>query len=382
IVPPAIVLFGIPLFRIFASFLTLIEASTGLLFGWLGLHNEPALGMPRKLSVGRLLTATAAVGVGVVEGCFYSRIAAGSGERFTLIDGLSLSFEQIFFGWGFLLVMALFGLGEAAFQALITVISGTAVKAYERAVKRAKVQTALLRQESAALESAAACVRRQAADIQTQMCVRSDLNPVQASLEALRQELRRLADQPPSWADAKEIRVNSSRAVSWLRSRVSIWLVVSLIALTGFVVTSTFTLGWMFPQWRDGLAIAVAMSFGLLLCISGLLAVPKEKYVRDVAGTLVPFFPATSVSVAAALPLVLVVAVLAVIPLTSRGRPSAALAGWLFAVVGGAAVIFACREIGGALPVAALQIWRIVQFFGLAVALLWCCLVQLLAGAV
>lgn len=185
LVSPALTLAGIPIFRLVAAFLTLIESATGIAFAWAGLQNEPLAGMPRRISVARVLTVVAAVGFGIIEGFFYSRIAAGSGVSVTPFAGLTLTQEQIFFGWGFLLVMFLFAFGDMCLEAAILVIKGHSVTAYRRALTR-------LRHIAAGLGALSQTVRRHISEIRSNLPEASDLNPIGARSTTSRSWMRDL----------------------------------------------------------------------------------------------------------------------------------------------------------------------------------------------
>jgi hypothetical protein len=369
LVPPTIMLFGVPLARLFAAFLTGIEASTGLLYGWRGVRTEPIPGMPRRIDGMRWFALAAAVAFGVVEGFFYSRIA-GSTESVSFA-WITLSQQGIFFGWGVVLVLLLFGLGDACFEAFVAVVKGHSVSAFRRALTRAEKRARRLHSDSSKLGILAESTRRNLQDIRELLSARGDMHPLVAAIENLQHDLRRLREETPDWTSPQAAVAARAEARS-LRNRIGVWLIVAVFAIAAFVLAVFMALSWVSPRWSVELRIAVAAGIAAVLCAAGFLMDNKTSFFVDRAGSLTQVSPMTSGRMATAVTMAVVAIVMVATPLSAVRPTLNSLGTWMFAMIGGAAVVLACRELGGALSITLLLVRRGLQAVGFMTLRIFC----------
>jgi len=140
IIPPSYAVLGIPLFYFLALMITLIEAGLGFVHGILS-ENEP--GEEEKIHFGAWAVVLAAMGIACVEGFFYSRISPDRTRIVTIpIVNYGVPEPDIFFIWGFLLVMTLFLLGLMWYRAFSSVLHGSAPRKLYKTLGRIRSRAA------------------------------------------------------------------------------------------------------------------------------------------------------------------------------------------------------------------------------------------------
>lgn len=129
IIPQHLSVAGIPLYYAFALLLTLVEAGIGFVFGVLH-HSEPSE-YPKRLKISALVILLFAIAIAFVEGFFYAQIGLQGGdvaEEFKLSEVLVFRPHQIYFVWGFVLVLMLFALGHVLVTSAQVIMSAGAVR--------------------------------------------------------------------------------------------------------------------------------------------------------------------------------------------------------------------------------------------------------------
>jgi hypothetical protein len=107
IVPPNLRFGPLELRFVFAFILTLAEAGVGYLYGYFSEADDVPDGDERQFRLAPLLIGLGAMVIAGVEGAFYAAVGGDRGN----IPVLGVPYAAVFFAWGFVLVMTLFGLG-------------------------------------------------------------------------------------------------------------------------------------------------------------------------------------------------------------------------------------------------------------------------------
>jgi len=135
IIPPNYQFGPVPLNVVFALILTLIEAAWGFVHGATSARSSDE-GELEKIRVLPIVAVLIALGLGFLEGYFYSQIAPSSAPPFPIpIVGYKIPQSDFFFFWGFALVMALFVLGKTFYDSFAAVRRGTALGEIRRQVE-------------------------------------------------------------------------------------------------------------------------------------------------------------------------------------------------------------------------------------------------------
>jgi hypothetical protein len=345
IVPAAIRFGDIPLYFVFAFLLTLVEAGIGFLHGALS-HTDGAEGVPRPLKVSALGTLSAAIAIAFVEGFFYSQV--GDPKRvFALTDWLSARHDQIFFIWGTVLVMLLFGLGHVLIRSAQTIRSAGAADHFRRQLKK----------------------------------ITRDIFESKELFEEAEQRFRSATTEAARAADAiQKTRVTdvgklavplSSADVAAIGSRTNAWLAIAVAGLLVLALIASMT---AIPYW-------VGLGTGVACFVVGLLLRKEDGAIQsgdDV--TVVATWDWVRTSVAA---LILLGIVTLHIYLFGRLSATVDIAGWLLSLAMCALLIGAGREAAGAfalfgasiLTVAtaliALGTWLVIAVVFIAVVAVW-----------
>jgi hypothetical protein len=100
---------------VFAAVLTLAEAGIGFLYGVLSDRDPQRCNSERRFTVAPLRALLLGGVMALFEGSFYDLIGRDKG----LSVFLDIPFEWVFFAWGVVLVMTLFGLSSVCYRALV-----------------------------------------------------------------------------------------------------------------------------------------------------------------------------------------------------------------------------------------------------------------------
>ncbi len=173
-----------------------------------------------RIHLGSTIAAAGAVCVACVEGFFYSRIIPNRTDTVTIpLINYTIPQTDIFFIWGFLLVMTLFGLGMICYQNGARVLHGTALTSLRkqlRAFKKETVQWSATMQHAEQLASAA-----NAAVVTGQTAARSETVGTAAVAQRLL-EIRTLLETPDEVGvneqllGATDVRQIAVQALLWL----------------------------------------------------------------------------------------------------------------------------------------------------------------------
>jgi hypothetical protein len=308
-IPPTFKFFNIPLFYILALLITFVEAGLGAIHGILS--DTEMSDQQVRIHVGPMLASAGSVGVACVEGFFYSRIMPSRTETVTLpLIGYTVPQTDIFFMWGFLLVMTLFGLGLIIYRMAARVLRGTALASARKQLRIVTAQTVRLTEALRDTERVATAARAAASqgnqDTPTTPPFAAD------AVERLLKELRVLVKTPPEWVSVLPQPLSASgvlhlarHSLLWFGVAISATVISIATAITSYgrlatdtgaavmlasaqtalVVTVGFLLGWgetvvqghdwqkvTAPSWARLIAIALAGAFTLAYALLGFSA--------------------------------------------------------------------------------------------------------------
>jgi len=251
-IPQSFKFVGVPLYYILALLITCVEAGLGLLHGVLadaGLRDDIA-----KFHMGSIVAAGGGVGVAIVEGFFYSRIMPTRTETVTIpLVNYTVAQTDIFFTWGFLLVMTLFGLGLISYRMSARVLRGTAlstVRKQLRAFTKDAVRWSNSLQQAETLANSA------------RSAVRSGHGPDPApafageAVERLLTELRALVQASPEWVTINQQPLGAPEVLHLARqSLLWVFLAAASIIVSAFTGIASFTR--LIPDTASPIVLAV-----------------------------------------------------------------------------------------------------------------------------
>jgi hypothetical protein len=231
---------GVPLFSVLALLITCVEGGLGFVHGVL---SDPDLQEEgSKIHVGAILTSIGAVGIACVEGFFYSRIMPTRVETVTIpLIGYTLPQTDVFFIWGFLLVMTLFALGLTLYRMGARVLRGTALTTINRqlgSITRSSVRcTAALQRAEALTATARTALAPPGVSGSTSAPFASE------AVERLLSELRKLSSAQPSWVTLGEQSLGLPEVINLSRHAL-LWFALAIGAtlLVVFTGSSSFSL--------------------------------------------------------------------------------------------------------------------------------------------
>jgi hypothetical protein len=271
-IPPSFMFLGVPLYVILAVLLTIVEAGLGIVHGVLAdvdLRDEPV-----KIRIGPTATAAGAVCVACVEGFFYSRIVPNRADTMTIpLINYTLPQTDVFFMWGFLLVMTLFGLGMICYQNGARVLRGTALTNLRKQLRVLKRETGnwmVTVQQAERITNAAAA---SASGVHAATAAQSFST---SGIETLLTELRAILERPPESGtieqplDGAAVRQIAWHALLWL----ILTTVVVCLAFYTALNTSARLTGW------TGNPIAMALGQCTVACMAGFLMGWREMIVQ------------------------------------------------------------------------------------------------------
>ena len=276
-IPPSLKFFGVALFYILAFLLTLVEAGIGFLHGAFSdadLSDERA-----KIHIGPTLAALGAVAMACVEGFFYSRIMPNRTDTVTIpLIGYTLPQTDVFFIWGFLLVMTLFGLGLAFYRNLRIVLHGTALAAVRkqwRAFTKETERAITALQRAGAMANNAHNTTARAENTPT-LTPPGD-EPAQRLLE----ELHTLLKESPPWATVRERPLGPSEVLH-LAGHALLWFLAAIAATTLTIYTGIASFNKIAPD--SGKSTMLGLCQAALVSTAGFLAGWGETIVQGPAG--------------------------------------------------------------------------------------------------
>jgi len=130
VVPATMTFAGISLSSVFAFILTLVEAGIGVIYG--ATHDKESDKLFRwSAFIWSTFMMVFAFILACVDGFFYSRVAPSTGVFTVPFINFTMPKSNLFFLWGFVLMMTLFSLGSIGFKAGATVVRGTKSSTFE-----------------------------------------------------------------------------------------------------------------------------------------------------------------------------------------------------------------------------------------------------------
>jgi hypothetical protein len=357
IIPNNLTFASIPLYWILALLLTLGEAGTGFL------HTALGATVPQgKPPIGALFAAIGAVCIAFVEGFFYSRIGANRPNTFTVpIVNITMPFEQIFFLWGFVLVLILFGIGIAVSRSIFHVRRG----------RTTAVVTKRLRKFHDDLMTFNTSIRTTAqtlsANIRAIVATHEQIGTLKASyntflgtaIQNVQQQLEMLKTQPPAWATAVSARPEDPDFYHLeLRAAVVFWLTLALLGVLVFISTP-----WL-ASLMTGLtlrsALLIGAGYSLLFPAAGLFlrATHRTPLYMDVPVDQPQLFE----NVADLDRLLGIIAFAAVVVFGILSLLKSSIAPWIMSVLIGAVLVICGREMAALFYFIGIHLGRISDF--------------------
>lgn len=279
VIPSASNFAGIPLAYVFAFILTLVEAGLGIAHGAVRSDN------PEKLSLWPAVMILFAVVLACVEGFFYSRIAPTKGTFSLPFTGAEMKQSDLFFLWGFVLVMTLFSLGRIGFENFAAVLRGSPSGVLRREIRNLRKQyeayIAAFRKSEEALKAARAAAVDADRVIQGPA---ANAGSVQEMLGEVRQTVGSLSDQPPSWAARQEQAKLSQSEVHRLAQAAGLWSTFATFWITVMAVTGLTCFGAFYPAFEPLLLWTMAVGQALIFFAAGFLLGVGDTVVQEGEG--------------------------------------------------------------------------------------------------
>ncbi|MBI4428092.1 MAG: hypothetical protein HY562_03125 [Ignavibacteriales bacterium] len=277
VVPATLTFLGLQLAYVFAFILTLVEAGLGVA------HAATRSDNPEKVTVFPIVITIFAVIVACVEGFFYSRVAPTG--TFTLpFFNYEMPQSDLFFFWGFVLVMTLFSLGLIAFDAAVTIVRGTPSRTLRREFKKLRKDHEQYAQ--ALKQSEEALVVARASANGTDQVIQGPAT----NAESVHEELVRISDRVenlqktvPEWAKDTEEPLTRSE-VHDLAQRAGLWLLLTAAGLCVITITGLYTLESFYPSLLPLLLWVLAVGQAVAFFAVGLLLGAGETIVQGTHG--------------------------------------------------------------------------------------------------
>jgi len=271
-IPRDLVYFGIPLYLVFALFLTLLEAGVGVVH----MAIRPTSETQDRVSVGPLLAIVGAVMIACVEGFFYSQIAPNRESLFELPMGYRVKPGSLFFLWGATLVLILFALGSIWQESL------------ERIFRSREEFPGLTRRLSRYQQKfAGACERAE----KSAGHMRDEVETARAALAASVEQGSTIAANVGQLRDAAstgqleviEPHQLTSTESYQLMQLSGLWLVLTLVAVCIVVGTAQYAVGYAFSYLPSGAAFLSSLGIAASFLVIGLL-LPRGDLILDGTG--------------------------------------------------------------------------------------------------
>ncbi len=343
IVPANLRFLGLSLHFVFALLLTVVEAGIGFM------HAVTKSTDPHRLSLSSVLAVVGGFAIACVEGFFYSRIGAQSeiSDRLSRLTvfGANFTSEEIFFLWGLLLVLTLFGFGSVVGGAILTIArtKATSIR-HVRSVQTAAAVTA-------------SSVERAGERLIAYSAQWGNLDSPEAPPVCVQaaQNIRDLLARSPEWASVETVRLGS-HDVTALGVRTSVCL--GLAAGASLLMALVFSVLYRSAVPASSRLVSWAAGFGLgAACVAvGFLLRPRDAFEFTGHGRVLKEHSMSTLAV-------LIVVGALILGWGSYG----VVAGWLgvrsamlgLAVIGlGLTLVLTCREVAALAPFVLLEVTR------------------------
>jgi hypothetical protein len=267
-IPQSFKFLNVPLPYVLAFLITCVEAGLGVIHGVFSDTEMREEGV--KISIGATISSIGAVGMACVEGFFYSRIMPNRTETVTIpFLNYTLPQTDLFFLWGFLLVMTLFGLGLVCFRMGARVLRGTAITSLRKQLRSLTKQTAQWTSALGQAQSMATNAREAVSTGPTTTAFASD------AVERLLAELRTIMTTTPPWACINQQPLGAAE-VRHLSSHALLWFLLTVIASALAVLTGMAS----FPALAAPNVIVLAIAQVIVGLTSGCLFGWEETVVQ------------------------------------------------------------------------------------------------------
>jgi hypothetical protein len=369
VVPATMTFAGIPLSYVFAFILTLVEAGLGVA------HGATREREPDKFFRLSTFMVVFAVILACVEGFFYSRVAPSSG-LFTLpFINYELPQSNLFFLWGFVLVMTLFGLGSIGYEAAEIILHGTKSSTLRREIKK------LLRiheRYNGAVEASRKNLneaKKTISDIDKVLHGPADNSvSVREHLDFVLVELQKLSSETPEWAQDKEEKLTRTE-VHELAQTGGIWLIFALLGIVAVTLTGLNSFAAFYPDLPRVILWIMAVGQAVVFFGVGYLFSTRMTLVQGTKGERgVLTSPRFSQIASYIIGGLLVVTYLAL--LFTTALPIGMGAVWFSNLVVGLFLIAAGYQLSPLLNIVRLWLLRVWNFVLYALEVLWFALVR------
>ncbi len=371
VVPATMMFAGIPLAYVFAFILTLVEAGLGIAHG--ATRTEDS----EKLSLWPVVMTVFAIIVAGVEGFFYSRVAPSTGTFSLPFLSFEMRQSDLFFFWGFVLVMTLFSLGSIGFGACGTILRGTKSGTlrreitkiqkrhdlYARAIKRS--QEALAEAKTATM-NADKILQGPAANGES---VHQELDEIWKKVEALKMTV-------PEWAKDKEAALTRSE-VQHLAQTGGLWLTLALLGVVVMTITGLSSFAAFYPALEPVMLWVMAVGQAVVFFGVGFLLGAGETVVQG-GGSERRVWAAPKFSRWAGCVIGSLLATTYIVSLFTAAWPKGFGAVWFSNLVVGLFLIAAGYELSPLLNVVRLSLLRLWNVLVLVPEALWLALMRLL----
>ena len=267
LISQSIVVFGIPLYYLFAALITTVESGLGYAHG---VFSESEVDATPRISFSAIAMTGFGIGIALVEGFFYSRIHPNRADTVTIpFVNYTIAQSDIYFMWGFLLVMSLFSLGLITYRARVKMLKQTSSAVLKGELVKLKRN---LTDWAEALHSTISLAEKAQQQTKEQL-----KNPsAKLGLEAIQNLINQLPNiEEPSWTQNTRIPLGKAELRS-LVVRAGAWFVIALLAALVFVVCSTISLGIVVSALPLPLGATIGLGLATLMFVAGLLAGNNE----------------------------------------------------------------------------------------------------------
>ncbi len=269
VVPATMTFAGVSLSYVFAFILTLVEAGLGLAHGASREKEEKELA--KFFGWSRLMVVFSVI-LACVEGFFYSRVASTGLFTVPFIN-YEMPQSNLFFLWGFVLVMTLFSLGSIGYEAGAIVVRG--IKSRRLRLELKKLSKTHERYVGAVETSRKNLneAKKTINDIDKVLHGPADNSvSVREQLDFVLIELKKLSGEIPEWAQDKEEKLTRTE-VHQLAQTGGIWLTLALlgivaVTMAGFSSLSAFNPGisptilWILSAVLAAVFLGIGLLFG------------------------------------------------------------------------------------------------------------------------
>jgi hypothetical protein len=254
---------GIPLFYILAVLITIAESGLGFAHGVFA-DAESASGAP-KISLAAIILVVFGVGIAVVEGFFYSRIHQNRTDTVTIpFVNYNLAQTDIYFIWGFLLVMTLFVLGLITYRARVKTLYQTSAERVRKELERLTMDVQRWSDVVRSAGDLAARAQEQAKGEKLTAIYSSGAEAVQKLI----QEMSGLQD--PEWTKNTAVKLGAGD-MSSLGLQAAVWTIFALLAAAIVTSCSVIALVEFGAVPSLPFALLIAGAEAVLLAIAGFL---------------------------------------------------------------------------------------------------------------